>query len=326
MQIWKKLLAAVTAGVMLTVGVPQMQFLASAEESYTYGDLTYAFLEDGTIKITGCDMNVTEVEIPAEIDGAAVTMIGYGSFRWCSITNIIIPESVTTISAEAFWGNENLINISIPNTVTYIGSDAFADTPWLEAQRRENPFVVVNGILVDGKTSGDIVTLPETVTSIGGGAFYFCTALSSITIPNSVTSIGDEAFWGCDSLTEIHYAGTEEQWTQIEISEYAFESYPVIYFKEDPLATTTTSELSVTTVSSSVQLDDGILYGDINQDGRLDITDAVLLNKASAGAVKLNDVAAKNADCNANGELGTDDAILLLEFLVHLISTLPYTE
>lgn len=315
MRIWKKVLTAVTAGAMMAVSVPQMCFMASAEESYTYGDLTYAFLKDGTINITGCDTNAAEVEIPAEIDGAAVTMIGYASFRWCSISSIIIPESVTIIASEAFWGCENLTSISFSDTVTYIGAGAFEATPWLEAQQQENPLVVVNGILVDGQTSSDIVILlPDTITCIGGGAFQWCNALSSITIPTSVTSIGDEAFWGCDNLTEIYYAGTEEQWAQIEISENAFESYPTIYFTEEPLVTT------------SVQLESEILYGDINQDGRIDITDAVLLNKASAGAVKLNDAAAKSADCNANGELGTDDAIFLLEFLVHLIDTLPYTE
>ena len=65
------------------------------------------------------------------------------------------------------------------------------------------------------------------------------------------------------------------------------------------------------------------LFGDVNMDGRIDITDAVLLNKAIAGTVTLNDQARQNADCNANGELGADDTIALLHFLVHLVNTLP---
>ena len=47
------------------------------------------------------------------------------------------------------------------------------------------------------------VTIPNSVTSIGGVAFYGCSGLTSVTIPNSVTSIGNSAFSGCSSLTSI---------------------------------------------------------------------------------------------------------------------------
>lgn len=66
------------------------------------------------------------------------------------------------------------------------------------------------------------------------------------------------------------------------------------------------------------------LYGDVNVDGRVDITDAVLLNKAAAKSVILSEQAIANADCNTNGEVGSDDAILLLKFLVSVIDRLPY--
>ena len=69
--------------------------------------------------------------------------------------------------------------------------------------------------------------------------------------------------------------------------------------------------------------DAAVLYGDVNLDGNVDISDAVLLNKAAAGMVTLNNQAAKNADCNDNGELGADDAVVLLQFLVHIANTLP---
>ena len=69
--------------------------------------------------------------------------------------------------------------------------------------------------------------------------------------------------------------------------------------------------------------DASVLYGDVNLDGNVDISDAVLLNKAAAGMVTLNDQAAKNADCNDNSELGADDAVVLLQFLVHVENTLP---
>ena len=58
----------------------------------------------------------------------------------------------------------------------------------------------------------------------------------------------------------------------------------------------------------------------------MDITDAVLMNKAAAGQVELSAQARANADCNADGVLGSEDATILMQFLVKLIDQLPYTE
>ena len=47
------------------------------------------------------------------------------------------------------------------------------------------------------------IDIPESVTSIGGYAFYGCSGLTKVTIPNSVTTIGTYAFYNCSNLTEI---------------------------------------------------------------------------------------------------------------------------
>jgi hypothetical protein len=57
-----------------------------------------------------------------------------------------------------------------------------------------------------GKTGAFII--PNSVTSIGGTAFYYCSSLTSVTIPASVTSIENSAFAGCSSLTNVTFQGT----------------------------------------------------------------------------------------------------------------------
>lgn len=95
---------------------------------------------------------------------------------------------------------------------------------------------------------------------------------------------------------------------------------------------TTASEAPATSDSKGSETSGGaiegsVLYGDVNSDGRVDITDAVMLNKVVAGAVTLdNAVQRKNADCNGDGEVTGSDSTILLQFLVSIINTLPYTE
>ena len=45
--------------------------------------------------------------------------------------------------------------------------------------------------------------IANSITSIGGYAFYNCTGLTSVSIPNSVTSIGERTFCECSKLTSI---------------------------------------------------------------------------------------------------------------------------
>ena len=93
-------------------------------------------------------------------------------------------------------------------------------------------------------------------------------------------------------------------------------------------ATTTTTTAATTTTSSAptttVSFDSSAFYGDVNLDGDVDLADAVLLNKAVAGTVVLNEQAAKNADCNSDGVRDANDSMVLLMFLVHLVNDLPH--
>ena len=80
---------------------------------------------------------------------------------------------------------------------------------------------------------------------------------------------------------------------------------------------------TTTTVGTTVSINPSVFYGDVNLDGDVDLADAVLLNKAVAGSVTLNQQAALNADCNNDGKRSADDSMVLLKFLVHLVNDLP---
>ncbi len=106
--------------------------------------------------------------------------------------NSIIPNSVTSIGNDAFYGCTSLTSIEIPNSVTSIGDWVFTCTSLIS------------------------INIPNSVTSIGDYAFSNCTSLTSINIPSSVTSIGNWAFYGCSSLESITVESGNEYYHSID--------------------------------------------------------------------------------------------------------------
>ncbi|MBE6630086.1 MAG: hypothetical protein E7624_04475 [Ruminococcaceae bacterium] len=121
------------------------------------------------------------------------------------MTHIIVPNSVTSISAAMFYGCEALTSITIPNSVTAIDKDAFRGFSLLTSVMFEpgSQLTSIGDSAFYDCALLTSITIPSSVTSIGNSAFANCSSLSSITIPDSVTSIGNSAFANCSSLSSI---------------------------------------------------------------------------------------------------------------------------
>jgi len=143
---------------------------------------------------------VTNVIIPEWI-----TSIDNNAFSGCgSLKSITIPDSVTSIGSGAFMNCSGLSNIVISENVTSIGTNAFYGCSSLESVTILGGVTTVANYSFRDCVNLSSITLPESVTSIGAGAFWKCNNLTSIILPENVTSIGTFAFLNCWSLTSIN--------------------------------------------------------------------------------------------------------------------------
>lgn len=123
----------------------------------------------------------TDVVVPATYENLPVTEIKMSAFQRKPITSIIIPDSITTMGTNVFWGCTNLVSVTLSKNITSIGLNTFRDC-----------------------TSLTSFTIPEGVTTIAKNAFYSCTKLERLDIPASITNI-NEAFTNC-KIKEVNVA------------------------------------------------------------------------------------------------------------------------
>lgn len=90
------------------------------------------------------------------------------------VTDIVIPDTVTSIKDYAFYGYITATSVTLPNGLASIGKDAFAFCSKLES-----------------------INVPDGATEIAERAFYYCNGLKTVTLPNSITTIGEMAFCEC---------------------------------------------------------------------------------------------------------------------------------
>ena len=118
------------------------------------------------------------------------------------VTELVIPDGVTSIGDYAFSGCSGLTSITIPNSVISIGGSAFSGCTGLTSIKIPNSVTSIVDYTFYNCSGLTSVTIGNGVTNIGNYAFSGCSGLTSITIPNSVTSIGSDAFQDCSNLNK----------------------------------------------------------------------------------------------------------------------------
>jgi hypothetical protein len=140
----------------------------------------------------GCDQCGDDLRW--EYDGTQLSITGYGEMYdydidpqpWQEsrnkITQLSLPDGMTSVGAAAFADCKFLNNATIPSSVKEIRYSAFEDCRSL---------------------SSLTFAEPSALTSIGNWAFYNCHKLQHVTIPDGVTEIGEAAFFDCTYLDEL---------------------------------------------------------------------------------------------------------------------------
>ncbi len=184
------------------------------------------------------------VKIPSEIENVPVTIIDKGAFRDCFfVTDVTIPDTVTSIGEEAFENCSGLVNVTIPDSVTSIGEEAFENCSGLVNVTIPDSVTGIGQYAFENCTSLKTITIPDTVTSLQQGTFQNCTSLKSITIPEGVKTIGSMAF----ARGGLNIAVLPESLTSI--ADDAFGKDVIVYGVAGSYAESWCSEIGITFIA-----------------------------------------------------------------------------
>ena len=159
---------------------------------------------------------ITDLTIPN-----GVSTIKQYAFLGCSMTSVNIPNyTVTSIGNSAFESCSSLTSVYIGNSVTSIGENAFRGCTGLPSVFIPSSITVISAGVFRECSNLTSVDLPNGISQIGNNAFYNCSSLTDLVIPDEVPStIGDYAFCGCSSLTSVTIPSTVNS-----IGNFAFSS------------------------------------------------------------------------------------------------------
>ncbi|MDY3845691.1 MAG: leucine-rich repeat domain-containing protein [Eubacteriales bacterium] len=170
------------AAIILVVAtlITTLLCLTSCDEEDITKELKFELLDDDTYSVVGYTGDETDILIPAEYDGKAVTEIGGEAFRQSKLTKVTIPSSVKSIGYNAFYRSESLQTVVLGEGLEIINMSAFY-----------------------GCTNLKTINIPESVKQICRDAFQACSSLESITIPVGIEDAFPRMFMGCSNLSTV---------------------------------------------------------------------------------------------------------------------------
>ena len=209
------------------------------------------------------------------------------------VTNLVIPNSVTTINNYAFNGC-SMNSVTIPSTVTSIGDNAFRNCSQLSS-----------------------VLIPNSVTSIGSSAFAGCSGMTSVTIPGSMTYIQGNAFSNCSSLSSVVTKIVTPENVNYANASSQFNGIPEVSTLYVPVGTTDKYQLDKYNGKTNPWLAFGevqkLVDGDINLDGVVTSTDVtVIYNYLLDG----NNEHVATCDVNGDGNITAADVTAIYNMLL----------
>lgn len=167
--------------------------------------LEYHLKSDSTYSVAwGTTNQLDKIVIPKMYNGKLVTEIeSRGIISPWKAKEVIIPDSITTISSNAFASFYYLTGFVVPDHITAIEEGAFSGCVNLKSITLPDTIKTIEAGTFRFCISLEEIVLPNSVEEIKYEAFNKCYQLASITIPNSVVSIDKTAFLDCSRLVEI---------------------------------------------------------------------------------------------------------------------------
>ena len=188
----------------------------------TVGELTNILMQAGINPLLGMtEIPVGFLAYQGDIKSFSIpigiTKINGSAFSFASLESITIPSSVREIDREAFYNCENLKTVKLPTGVELYGS-AFSFSG-LESIELRDVKLQSYSIFEDCEQLKSVVIKGDTPV-IPAQTFENCIDLTHIELPEALKQIEYDVFYRCNKLRKINFAGTMEQWKNIEIDKY----------------------------------------------------------------------------------------------------------
>lgn len=142
--------------------------------------------------------------LAGEIDFSKISEIDHTAFQGCSsLSGILDLSNVTSIGSNAFNGCSGFTGSIDLSNVTSIGQSAFMGCSGLTGALTLSSQLSTVPEGAFSSCSFSEIVFPESIISIGNGAFEGCSSLETLYLPDSIKSLGEAAFYGCTNLKEI---------------------------------------------------------------------------------------------------------------------------